>query len=347
MTPPPPTGDGDGDGDGDDAVKPKTSATDDGGTPAAEGSSPSPSPSPAPLPMVMVDADALPVSTGSDAELREAVGAKPAPKRAPSDHDDDHPDAPAHKRSRAAFVAGFALIGALLVGALVLLGHLNADRYEIVCAPDEIRAETGRAFPPWGLRERTGPEWKAITIPPDAECTAADAQTETGLTTMFLGLLVERADKALLARDPTQAEVAAVQLQQALLLTRSDARRDERKTIERMLGDVEYWRATGKLAAARALLLDAAKQFEAANTAVPRHVKDAFGRATYARQVADDLQSGSDSSHAGSSAAVAEHPGAPLGVALPVEPRAPAPGVGSNLAMPLSDAGVPPSGVLL
>lgn len=307
---------------------------------------------PAPrLATVIVDDDALPVSTGSDDELRAAVGAKPRrATRTASEHDGEHDadqDAPTHKRSRVAFAAGVFLIAALAAGTMILLGHLNADRYEIVCAPDEIRAESGRAFPPWGLREMTGAQWKAIAIPADAECTAADAQTDAGLATMFLALLVERADKALLARDPTQAEVAAVQLQQALLLTRDESRRDERKTVERMLGDVEYWRASGKLAAARALLLDAAKQFEAANAAVPRHVKDAFGRATYARQVADDLLAGSDGSHAAGSG-TEERTRVPLGVALPVEaPHAPPPGVGSSMAMPLSDAGVPPSGVLL
>ncbi len=241
------------------------------------------------------------------------------------------------------------LVVSLGVGTMILLGHLNASRYLIACAPDEIRAERGRAFPPWGTREMTGGEWKSIAIPADAECTPQDVETEDALGALYLGLLVERADKALLARDPLQAEVAAAELQQALLLARAPERRDQRKTVERMLGDVDYWRATGKLAAARQQLLDAAKQFDAASAQLPRHATDAASWATFVHRVADDLQAGPGGVHAaGSAAPEAEHSDhgehdhipAPPGVALPIEPSTPAP-------PPMADAGIAAGGVLL
>jgi hypothetical protein len=305
---------------------------------------------------VIIDDDTLLATTGSDAELRAAAGvdvaklSATAPRKLDDhdDHDDHH--TPPHRRSRAVFAAGVFLIGSLAIGALVLLGHVNAGRYEVACAPDEIRAEHGRAFPPWGAREMQGAEWKAIAIPADAECTAQDFDSEDALGTAFVALIVERADKALLARDPLQAEVASALLQQALLLARAPSERDQRKVIERMLGDVDYWRATGKLAAARQQLVEAAKQFETASAQVPRHVTDAAAWSAFVHHVVDDLQAGPGSAvapHVGSAATVvappSEHPAVPVGVALPIEP----PPSGTALPMPALDAGVPAGGVLM
>jgi hypothetical protein len=274
-------------------------------------------------------------------------------KRASLAHDDDDEDGddlpvPPHRRTRAAFVAAVLLIASVAIGTFVLLGHLNASRYLIACAPDEIRAERGRAFPPWGARELMGAEWKAIAIPADAECKPDETDDADQLAGWFLDRLVERAEKSLLARDPAQAEVASVQLQQALLLARAPERRDQRHAVERLLGDVDYWRATGKLTAARALLLDAAKQFDSAAAQIPRHVTDAAGQAAFARRLADDLQAGPGGVRAGSAstaaaaAATPEHPAAPPGVALPVEPLPSA-----SPPPPTPDAGVPAGGVLL
>ena len=323
-----------------------------------DGDSASPVPT-APATVIVDEVDAEPLapppSTGGDDELRAAVGvpARPAPGKAkpprpPRDDDDDDRDADRapRKRGHVAMWAGVFLLAALGVGTLVLLGHLNADRYVIACAPDEIRAERGRGFPPWGARELSGAEWRAIAIPADAECKPRETDTEDELAGWFLDLLVERAEKALLARDPLQAEVAAAQLQQALLLARAPERRDQRRAVERLLGDVEYWRAAGKLAAARTALLDAAKQFDAAAAQVPRHVTDASAWARFVRQVSDELQAGPGGVRAplpGERATLPERPTAPPGVALPVEPTAP----GSALPMPPPDAGVPSGGVLL
>jgi hypothetical protein len=298
------------------------------------------------VPTVIVDGDApLPVE-----DLKTAVGViedkTPAAK-----HDDDHDDEPKPvKRKRRGFLAGFLALAAIAIGVLVLLGHLNADRYLLTCEPDKVIAQHGRGFPPWGTRDLTGAEWAAISIPADAECTPRETDSQDELAGWYLDLLVERADKALLAHDPMQAEVASAQLQQALLLARSPDRRDARHKIEHMLGDVDYWRATAKISYARSQLLDAAKQFDTAGAAVPSHANDAAKQAAYARRIADQLLlagsgAGSTLTPAGPAPEQAPQTPAPMGTALPVEPTRVQ---GDPLPMPASSS--PPvstGGVLL
>jgi hypothetical protein len=205
--------------------------------------------------------------------LRDGVGApRPKPRRkrpAPADNGDG--TKPTSRRTIA--IAALAIIGGLGVAALVFLGRANAQRYAITCASDRVSAEQGRAFPPWGTRPLVGPEWKPIALPPNAECKPRETDERAALERWYLDLLVDRASTTLTARDlldplptekPNPLDVAAAQLEQALLLARAPERRDQRKEIERLLGDVQYWRASLRLRDASAALADAARQFDAA-----------------------------------------------------------------------------------
>jgi hypothetical protein len=140
----------------------------------------------------------------------------------------------------------------------------------------------------------------------------------------------------------------SAQLQQALLLSRSPDRRDQRKEVERLLGDIEYWRASLRLRDASAALLDASKQFEAAAQQRPRHVTDAAAWGQYVKKLADDLRAGPNGAPAAQSfppTPTGERPSAPVGAALPVE--TPPPTTDSDTPPPAPDAGVPTGGVLL
>jgi hypothetical protein len=315
-----------------------------------------------------------------DDELRDAIGATPLTeskkhkqKRPPTlddagDPDDpDDPDADktpkklAGRRRTALVIAVTTFVG-LAVGALVLLGYINGSQYAISCEPEQIIAQKGRAFPPWGMRTLGGELWKPIKIPADAECRARETENENELAGWYLDQLVDRASTLLTAREVTKADDAAAMLEQALLHARAPERRDQRKEIERLLGDVGYWRASAKLRDAASALTDAAKQFDTAASQRPRHVSDASAWATHARKIADQLRAGpadakaaAGSPTSSSAAGPPDRPAAPTGVALPVEPEQP--GTGSNAgtgsgnsttptAAP-PDAGVPTGGVLL
>jgi hypothetical protein len=320
----------------------------------------------------------------SDAELRDAIGARPAfsvaappppqqppppsvtpvlapppapsaaparrrrerPRPAPEREDDDADPAP--PRSRRAMVLGLVtLILGLVIAAFVFLGRANHERYLITCQPDAIVAEQGRTFPPWGSRPLDGTPWVPIKIPPNAECKPRETGDDHELAGWYLDVLMDQASTRLTRAEVTKPDVDAadVQLQQALLLARDPDRRDQRRDIERLLGDVQYWRATDHVRTAAEALADAAKQFEAAATARPRHVSDAGAWAAYARRLADELHLGPNGKPVAPAAAAAERPLAPAGVALPVEPS------GNGSAAPLvtapPDAGVPSGGVLL
>jgi len=309
-------------------------------------------------------AEILPVTLGDDA-LRDAVGVRRTKRPVTedrSDDDDDEPDPRVKKRSRRSIaIASISIMVGLMVATLVFLGRANAQRYLIVCTSTRVTAEQGRGFPPWGSHPLAGPEWKAITLPSIAECKPRETEDQDELGKWYLDMLVERATAILTARDvletvPVAAgqpaanplDTAAQELDQALLLARNPDRRDQRKEVERLLGDVEYWRASARLRDASTVLLEAAKQFETAAAQRPRHVSDAGAWATFLRRLADEL-------HAGPSGApppsVAPPPGAsapvtaPPGVALPVEPAGS--DSGSAAPPPAPDAGVPSGGVLL
>ena len=319
------------------------------------------------MPDAGTDDAILPATLGDDA-LRDAVGppSKRARRRRPTEPEHDDGDPMPKKRSwRTGAIAAASIVVGLSAAVLVFLGRANAQRFMIACDASHVTAEQGRGFPPWGSHPLTGPEWKPITLPTNAECKPRETDDEDELGKWYLDLLIERASTTLTARNlldgvgphvegaPAAAnplDLAAAQLNQALLLARAPERRDQRKEIERLLGDVDYWRAASRLRDASAVLLDAAKQFDTAAAQRPRHVSDAAAWATFLRKLADDLRAGPNATPTPtfpSLPALQTPTGtatAPPGVALPVEPG----GAGGAAASPPTpDAGVPSGGVLL
>ncbi len=289
--------------------------------------------------------------------------AKPArskrPPSEPPDDDDGADDDDRPKSRRGVLIVTLVILAALTIGVMVLLGRVNSTHYYLACQPSQVVAEQGRSFPPWGSSPMDGAQWAPIKIPPEAECVARETENPLVLADWYREMLVERAGALLTAKGDQPAESsaeAAALLQQALLHARSDERRSERQDIERLLGDVEYWRASAKLDSAQKALVEAAKQFEAAAAQRPRHVSDAAAWAGFVRQLASDLEAGPEGSTRASALgplptnAAGERPVAPPGVALPVEPDrsgsgSPDPGEPGRDARP--DAGVPTGGVLL
>jgi hypothetical protein len=299
------------------------------------------------------------------ADLHEAVGV--TPKRRDYDdeggdergeRDDSDDDEKPHRR-RTIVVSAISIMVGLSVIALVFLGRANSQRYVIVCDAAHATAEQGRGFPPWGTHALRGPEWKAIALPTSAECKPRETDDIDQLGKWYLELLVERATTTLTSRtllDPVAAasgvpaanplDAVAEELDQALLLARNPDLRDQRKEVERLLGDVDYWRASLRLRDASTVLQDAAKQFDSAAAQRPRHVSDAAAWATHVRKLADELRAGPNAQPtaqfpAAGSAAPAVI--APPGIALPVESGSAA----SAAPSPAPDAGVPSGGVLL
>lgn len=285
------------------------------------------------------------------ADLHEAVG---APTRKSRVVDSDEPGAPRNRKVMT--VAAVSIFLGLLTLTLILLGRANSQRYLITCTADHVRAERGRAFPPWGSQLMGGNAYKPIPLPASAECKPQETQDVAELDHWYLDLLVERASATLTAPaldDPGKPlDVAEGQLNQALLLSRAPERRDQRKEVERLLGDVQYWRASLRLRDASVALSEAAKQFETAAAQRPRHVSDAGSWASFVKRVVDELHAGPNGVAAPGpipSTSMPEQPTtatttAPPGTALPVEPAAPPP------AEPVEekpDAGIPTGGVLL
>jgi len=311
---------------------------------------------------------ALPVLPGSssETELRAAVGSPPRPeaparsrRRAPTpiDDDDDDGGGPSKRRSRKMMLVGaLTLVVGGGIAAMVIIGKVNSERYLITCKADRVAVEQGRSFPPWGEATLDGAEWKALKIPPEAPCAPFETEDKAELAAHYLDILKDHATTLLTAREVTKIDDAEAQLKQALLVARSlagdDDRIDARDEIDRLLGDVVYWRASAKLRSASDALVEAAKQFDMASAQRPRHVTDAAAWALYIRRLVDQLRAGP----AGAAPSTfpplppSERPIAPPGVALPVEPGAGSDSAGSA-ADPVPpapvDAGVPTGGVLL
>ncbi len=301
-----------------------------------------------------------------DQALRDAIGPRkrPRPRTEPSIDDDDEPVSRRGRRRTVMVGAATTLVGLAIV-ALIFLGRANAARYLLVCTADHAAAEQGRAFPPWGSHPMTGAEWEQIALPSDAPCKARETEEPAELARWYYDMLVERANSTLTSRELLDAipkvgaaatsatpqnplNTVSAQLDQALLLARVFDGADQRKEVERLQGDVDYWRATVRLRDASAALLDAAKQFDTANAHHPRHVDDAAAWATFVRHISDELHGGpSGPQPSPTGTPVAEpHTPAPPGTALPVE--VPATGSDATPTPPAPpDAGLPGGGVLL
>jgi hypothetical protein len=260
-------------------------------------------------------------------------------------------------------VSTIAILVGLTITALIFLGRANSSRYLLACTSDHVAAEQGRAFPPWGSHPLSSAEWHAIALPANAACKPRETDEPTELARWYYDILVDRASSTLTSRELLDSiphagaaatsstpqnplDVVGAQLEQALLLARIFDGSDQRKDVERLQGDLEYWRATVRLRDASQTLLDAAKQFDDAAARRPRHVSDASAWATFVRRLAGDLHAGPNGAPAVSPAMPAEpHTPVPTGSELPVEP----PPAGSAVAPtpPAPDAGVPSGGVLL
>jgi hypothetical protein len=282
-------------------------------------------------------------------DLQAAVGAPSRRRREPEPPADDDAATPPKNR-RVQVIAALALVGGLGIIALIFLGRANSERYLLTCSTDRVTPEQGRSFPPWGSHPMAGPEWKPVALPPNAECTEHETDNPVELERLYLDLIVDRASttltsKTLLDRQGSGAaplDVVSDQLTQALLLARA---RDQRKEVERLVGDVTYWRATARLRDASAALIDAAKQFETAAAQRPRHVSDADAWASFLGRLTDELNAGPGGAPpaAAPSQSAPTELHAPMGSALPVEPT---PSEGSAVES-APDAGVPSGGVLL
>ncbi len=304
----------------------------------------------------------------SEAELRDAVGvtprietkpAKAGKKRSPppppidEDYDGDGDgDQPGKKRSRKTMVvAALSVVIGSGIAALVVLGKVNSAKYVMSCEAEQVVIERGRSFPPWGTSGLDGAEWKPLKIPPETPCHPQETEERTELAQWYLKMLTAQATKLLGAREITKVDEAEAVLNQALLISRElrtdgDAK-DARADIDRLLGDVVYWRASARLRSASDTMDEAAKQFDAASKKNPAHFTDAAEWATYTRKVIDQLHAGPGAVPTATFPPVPpiERPTAPPGVALPVEPD----GSGTGRAEPTAtpDAGVPSGGVLL
>jgi hypothetical protein len=357
-------------------------------TPSAGPARPASSSSAAPAPAG--DEPVLPASFHEN-DLRAAVGASPLPEpaaaakprkppapaidprpdRPPAPrHDDDDDDLPGRPRNRKAIVvAAFSITAGLAIAGLVFLGRANSDRYALACEAERAVPQQGRAFPPWGTHGLVGEQWRPLKIAPETRCQPHETDDPLVLERLYLAMILDQATPLLTGREVTKLDEAEALLKQALLLTRpaesepdklAAERTEQHKEVERLLGDVAYWRASAKLHDAATALADAAKQFDSAAARHPVHVSDAAAWAGYARKLADEAQVGpagtaqapapaaaTAAPAAATAAPAATHPVAPPGIALPVEPGKGSAEEPAATAPPPPDAGVPTGGVLL
>ncbi|HSS02812.1 MAG TPA: hypothetical protein VLM79_37380 [Kofleriaceae bacterium] len=259
---------------------------------------------------------------------------------------------------------------------MTVLGRINSDRYLLACEAERAVPQQGRSFPPWGMRALDGEPWRPLKIAAETRCQPRETDDLRDLERLYLAMVLDQATALLTAREVTRLDEAEGLLKQALLLTRppehetdklAAERNEKRHDIERLLGDVTYWRASAKLRDAANALGEAAKQFESAAEQHPRHMTDAAAWANHVRKLTQQLTTGpagpggpggpaglagtpgatsTTSPGAPTSASPAtpaspDRPGAPPGTALPIDPAV-------TPEAPLApDAGVSSGGVLL
>ncbi|MGE0551055.1 MAG: hypothetical protein AB7O24_02860 [Kofleriaceae bacterium] len=305
-------------------------------------------------PAASPEAGEVAAPTATSPSSPELSSARHAPTPIPSlrdeeDDDDGEGEPPRPRNRKTAVISAVAIAVGLTAAVVFFIGRANSERYAIACEADRAVVEHGRAFPPWGTRRLAGAEWAPLKIPPEAECTSLETTDLGELARNYLGMILKQASTLLTAREVTKIDDAEAQLQQALLVTRSltndGARGEQRKEIERLLGDVAYWRASAKLRLAADSLSDAARQFDAAAVQRPRHVTDAAEWAAHVRKIVERLRGGpgGDQPSAFPPSPPDAKPSAPPGIALPVQP----PGDAGVAPVESIDAGLPAGGVLL
>lgn len=306
---------------------------------------------------------APPPASATVADLQSAVGVTPKAKRplppprkpivdVEVDEVEVEDDLAPRKKRRWPIVVGLSGVVGATIASFILLGRASSESYYLRCSAKHVSAERGRSFPPWGSERLGGAAWKPIAIPPSAECTPRSTDDPVALEGWYLDALVEQATAKLAGASPGDIDLAQAELEQAMLHTRSPERRDQRKELERLLGDVTYWRAAAKVKAAAAELEEAAKRFDDAVARRPRHASDAGAWATLARDTSVLLGRGPGGAGApsqppsGVPLPAATRPPAPPGVALPVETPLTAPDAGVS-APDAAHSTLPSGGVLL
>lgn len=356
-------------------------------TPAATTPSPGPAPanappatsssaapvSPAATPAARADDPALPDTPDryDENELRAAIGASPlgasGKRRAASSHD-DHDDRPRRRRSaRSVAFGALGITAVLAIAVAVVAGYLNSDRYLLACETERAVPQQGRGFPPWGARALSGEQWRPLKISPETRCQPQETDDPLVLERAYLAMVLDQATALLGVREVTRIDDAEALLAQGLLLTRppehepaplAAQRTEHHQEIERLRGDVTYWRATARLREAATALGEAAAKFDAAVAQHPRHASDAGAWAAYTRKLAQALRAGPAGGSPAAPAAIptgappaaappatasgpagtSERVAAPPGVALPVEPETP--------GAPPPQAAPPPAGAM-
>jgi hypothetical protein len=246
----------------------------------------------------------------------------------------DDEDLPPRRPGRGRLVVVLMSIALLAIAALVLAGRSNAGRYRVTCGPSQLVAERGRSFPPWGYRPMSGAAWAPIGIPLAGECVARRTERLAELETWYLAAIGDQVAARLTPGEHGVAtediDAAAALVDQGLLLSRAPGRKDDRAELERMLGDVGYWRARARVEQAAAALDEAARGFAEAAGRKPRRATDATDWAERAHRAAAALRGGTAVDVAvdvgaapAPSAPTVLGPPAPAGTALPVEAPAP------------------------
>jgi hypothetical protein len=246
-----------------------------------------------------------------------------------------------------------AALATVAIGTGAVLAWLNSRHFYLECGDDEIRASRGRSWP-WGRTTMEGARWKPVPVAGRIECQSARFASEAALEAAFLEAVHARAD-ALLARDElgdaAQIETAANLIEQGLVLSRSPEHRDARKELERLRGDVEYWRATSEVQSALAAIEAARARFADAAGHAPRHVRDADRWAGFLEQLLKRGRSGPGAFAAERARPEAASDLAPAGGDGETAPRATAPDElpdpDAEPAKPAAPAPIPRGGVLL
>ncbi len=332
--------------------------------PPAHRRPPTPEPEPEPEPEPDYD-DRTDYAAEAEAwrrDLDSAVGVESKPDRREGKKKKSRDKRPRNPR-RTLIAVGLGAL-AVLIAVVIVLGYLNSRHYYFVCGAEYITGERGRKFPPWGQHRLSGKEWNPIKIPPDAECVPSEYDDIDALENVFTNALVEQAEALLTSGEPDNVEIADKQLLQALLLTRTPERRDLRKKIERLRGDVEYWRAAAQIETIVARLTSVSDQFDQAAARRPRLNSNASAWARFARKISDELRRGPPALRKDVPLAPDSRPpfvppdSEPTQPSEPVDAGVPAelppdaqPGVAlppsADAAPPPPDAGLPRGGVLL
>jgi hypothetical protein len=192
-------------------------------------------------------------------------------------------------RQQRFLIGGVALL--LIAAVCAVLGWFNSQNYYLTCGTNSIIASQGR-FWPWGQSPLQGPAFVAIHVPSDVLCTDQHFDSRAELEQAFLDALLKQSTALLTSGDAAHVSTAEEQLEQALLLTRAPERSTERALVQRLQGDVAYWRGAEQIQQASELLKTAAGYFDEAASRRPRHSSDANAWAEHARFIQSEIDKG-------------------------------------------------------